>query len=62
MMISPDGYIEGYKNKPYKELLTVRDKLLEETRAFEDHTYNPELEMILYIRYRKTKRIEAQEQ
>jgi len=49
MMISPDGYIEGYKNKPYKELLTIRDKLLEETRAFEDHTYNPELEMILYI-------------
>ena len=46
MMISPDGYIEGYKNKPYKELLTVRDKLLEEIRAFEDHTYNPELEMI----------------
>lgn len=46
MMISPDGYIEGYKNKPYKELLTVRDKLLEEIRAFEDHTYNPQLEMI----------------
>lgn len=46
MMISPEGYIESYKNKPYRELLTVRDKLLDEIRAFEDHTYNPELEMI----------------
>ena len=49
MMISPEGYIESYKNKPYRELLTVLDKLLDEIRAFEDHTYNSELEMILPI-------------
>lgn len=46
MMISPEGYIGNYKNKPYKELLTVRDKLLEKIRAFKEHTYNPELDMI----------------
>ena len=46
MMISPEGFIESHKNKSYKELLPIRDKLMKEIRAFERRTYDPELEMI----------------
>jgi len=46
MMISPQSFVESYKNKSYKELLPVRDKLMKEIRAFERRTYNPELVMI----------------
>ena len=46
MMISPDVYVEGYRNKSYKELLMVRDELLKEIRAFENHTYSSVFEMI----------------
>lgn len=45
MMISPEGFIEGYRNKTYKELLRVRDELMMEIRAFEEHTYDPELDL-----------------
>ena len=45
MMISPEGFIEEYKNKSYAELLLIRDELLEEIQAFESHTYNPEMDM-----------------
>lgn len=46
MMISPEGFIEAYKNKSYKELLPVRDELIEDIRAFENQTYDSELSMI----------------
>lgn len=29
MMISPQGFLENHKDKSYKELLPIRDKLLE---------------------------------
>ena len=45
MMISPEEFIEEYKNKSYAELLPIRDELLEEIRAFENHTYDPEMDM-----------------
>ncbi|MBE6027509.1 MAG: hypothetical protein E7227_02750 [Clostridiales bacterium] len=35
MMISPEGFIEEYKNKSYIELVKVRDELLKEIRGFE---------------------------
>ena len=38
MMIKPEDFIEGYKNKSYKSLLSVRDELLAEIRAFENKT------------------------
>ena len=44
MMISPEFFIEQYKDKRYEELLPVRDNLLEEIRAFENRTYDPELD------------------
>lgn len=46
MMISPEVYIEKYRNKPYDELLLERDALLDEIRAFEKKAYDPELDMI----------------
>ena len=42
MMISPDCFIEQYSNKSYAELLTVRDKLFNDIRAFEKHDYETE--------------------
>lgn len=38
MMISPDGFIDEYRDKKYEELLPVRDELIEEIRAFENDT------------------------
>ena len=32
MMISPEGFIDKYRDKPYKELLPVRDELIEAIR------------------------------
>ncbi len=46
MMISPEMFIEEYKNKSYAELLPIRDELLEEIRAFENRTYNSEMNMV----------------
>lgn len=46
MMISPNGFIESYKNKSYKELLPVRDELMKDIQAFENHSYDPKLNMI----------------
>ncbi len=45
MMMSPERFIEEHKNKSYTELLSVRDRLFEEIRAFENHTYNPKMDM-----------------
>lgn len=44
-MTSPESFIQEYKNKSYSELLSARDKLLKEIRAFERHTYDPERDM-----------------
>ena len=46
MMISPESFIEHHKNKSYSELLPIRDELLDEIRAFENHSYDPELDLI----------------
>ena len=46
MMISPEGFIEKYKNMSYLELLLVHEKLIKELHAFEDHSYDPKLNMI----------------
>lgn len=46
MMISPNGFIESYKNKSYKELLPVRDELMQEIWTFENHSYDPKLIMM----------------
>lgn len=46
MMISPNGFIESFKNKSYKELLQVRDELMHEIWTFENHSYNPKLIMM----------------
>lgn len=36
MMISPEVFIKEYEEKSYKELLAVRDGLLESIKAFEE--------------------------
>ena len=46
MMISPEVFIDEYRDKRYKELLPVRDALLDEIRSFENHTYDPVLDMM----------------
>ena len=37
MMISPEGFIEEYKNMSYLELHQVRENLIKELHAFEGH-------------------------
>lgn len=46
MMISPDWFVEELKDKSYKELLSIRDKLIRQIRSFEKHTYDPKLDTI----------------
>ena len=46
MMISPDGFIESYEYKSYKELLSVRDELMKDIQAFENHSYDSKLIMM----------------
>lgn len=47
MMISPESFIEfECKGKSYKELLKIRDGLLEEIYAFENGNISPEARMI----------------
>ena len=46
MMISPESFIKEYENLPYSELLPVRDELIEAVRAFEEHSYDPEEELV----------------
>jgi len=41
MMISPGMFIEQYKDKKYKDLLPVRDRLIKDIRAFEKSGYDP---------------------
>lgn len=38
MMISPDMFVELHKDKKYKELLPVRDELINSIREFETKT------------------------
>ncbi len=37
MMINPYMFIAGYKDKPYLELIKVRDKLINTIRQFENN-------------------------
>ena len=46
MMISPEGFIEEYKNKSYAELLLVRDELLDNIRALRSTIMIKEQEFI----------------
>lgn len=46
MMISPEGYMEELREKSYRDLLSIREELLDEIRAFESRSYDPELDMI----------------
>ena len=46
MMMSPQTFVNQYKDMSYKELLTVRDEMLEEIRAFEAEPYNPAEDLI----------------
>lgn len=41
MMISPEMFVELHKDKNYKELLPVRDELIESIREFEANAYDP---------------------
>ena len=47
MMISPEMFVDNYKNASYAELLKVRDELIDEIHAFENHSYDPRLDYIL---------------
>ncbi len=46
MMQSPSSFIEDCKSCSYRELLKLRDELEAEVRAFEEHTYDPEMDLI----------------
>ncbi len=46
MMISPEEFIEEYKNKSYADLLSIRDEFLEKIRVFENHTYDSEMVVV----------------
>ena len=46
MMMSPQTFVNQYKDMSYKELLSIRDEMLEEIRAFEAEPYNPAEDMI----------------
>lgn len=41
MMISPKSFIIEYGDKPYKELLSVRDRIIKDTCHFEKHKDDP---------------------
>lgn len=40
MILKPEEFIESHKNKSFKSLLSVRDELFAEIRAFENQNYN----------------------
>ena len=46
MMISPEMFVELHKDKKYKELLPVRDELIQAIREFEEEAYDPEKALI----------------
>ncbi len=45
MMISPDCYMDQYRDKSYAELLPIREELYKEILSFENKTYDPRMEM-----------------
>ena len=53
-MISPEMYVEEYKDMTYEELLPVRDELIEAIRSFEkngdsDNGYQPSPKTIYQV-------------
>ncbi len=36
-MLSPNAFVDEYRDMPYEELLPIRDELIEEIRDFEKH-------------------------
>lgn len=53
MMMSPHMYIKELENKSYKELLKVRDELINEIKEFEDnkveHSFKPSPETMYKV-------------
>lgn len=57
MMISPEGFISEYEDKPYKELLPVKDILIHDILRFEENKIdtkegmlNPSQEVVCQLR------------
>ena len=46
MMISPYGFIEQHKDCSYKELIEIRDELLDSIKAYEAGDISEEAKMI----------------
>ena len=46
MMRSPESFIEDYQNSSYHDLLRLRDELQAKILAFENHSYDPEMDLI----------------
>lgn len=46
MMISPEMFVELHKDKKYKDLLPVRDELINAIRVFETKIYDPKMDSI----------------
>lgn len=46
MMISLEGFISEYQDKPYKELLPVKDIPIQDILRFEERKIDPEEEMM----------------
>jgi len=40
MMISPNMFVDEYKDKPYTELIEIRDNLIAEIKSFEANKDN----------------------
>ena len=45
-MISPEVFVEQHKNKPYSELVKIRNKILREIYDFENHSYDLEQTLV----------------
>ena len=46
MMMSPQSFVNQHADKPYRELLLVRDELLEDIRAFETEPYDAKKDLL----------------
>ena len=46
MMISPNAYIDQFKNYSYEDLLKIRDEMYESIKAFEKGKIDPKAYMI----------------
>lgn len=49
MMISPEFYVNQYKNTPYKELIEARTELINKLSNLENYFETPQTETIILI-------------